>query len=84
MSREPVTEPVVAQLAAVLETGEVDHAVNWMTVQGVAHRAGHEELAAFVADADAATYYEAVRAAADRADADVSVPDPRPGRRESP
>lgn len=80
MSREPITETVLEQLAAVLETGRVDRPVNWMAVQGVAHEEGHEELASFVAAADAVTFYEAVRAAADRADADVDVPDPRPDR----
>lgn len=79
MTREPVSEAVIDQLAAVLETGRVARPVNWMGVQGVANELGHEELATFIVAADASTYYEALRAAADRADADVAVPDPRPG-----
>lgn len=79
MTREPVTDAVLDQLVAVLETGRVDQPVDWMAVGTVAADLGHEELLAFVAAADAATYYEAVRTAADRADADLTVPDPRPG-----
>lgn len=78
--REPITDPVLEQLAAVLESGRVDRPVNWMAVQGVAHEAGHEDLVEFIVAADAATYYEALRTAADRADAAVPVPDPRPRR----
>lgn len=69
-----ITDEVVAQLRDVLDAGEVDDPVNWMGVQGVALRMGHEELVDFIVEADATTYHEALqraggaREAADAAD----------------
>jgi hypothetical protein len=80
VSRTEITEEVVDQLVEVVETDRVDRPVNWMGVQGVAHERGLDALVGFVVEADATTYYEALRQAADRTDADVEVPDPRPRR----
>lgn len=69
MTRVPVTDDVVAQLRDVLDAGEVDDPVNWMGVQGVALRMGHEELVDFIVEADATTYYEALERAQDAREA---------------
>lgn len=61
--REPVTDDIVEQLRQVLETDRVDDPINWMAVQMVAHERELTELAQFVVDADAATYYEALQQA---------------------
>lgn len=61
--RVPITDEVVEQLRAVLETDEVDDPVNWMAVQGIAWDQGYDELQTFIVEADAATYYEALEAA---------------------
>lgn len=61
--REPVTDEVVEQLREVLATDRVDDPVNWMAVQMVAHERELTDLARFVVDADAATYYEALQRA---------------------
>lgn len=66
MTRVPITDDVVAQLAEVLESGELDHAYNYMAAGFVAQDLGHEELARFVYEADAATYYEAVQRVRER------------------
>lgn len=60
MVREPITDTVVTQLRAVIATGEVDDPVNRFEVQALAHRREFSELARFIVDADASTYYEAV------------------------
>ena len=63
MTRVPVTDEVVAQLRDVLESGALDDEHNWMGARFAALDRGHEELAQFVAEADAATYYEALQRA---------------------
>ena len=63
MAREPITDTVVSQLREVIATGEVDDPVNRFAVQGLAHRRELSELARFIVDADASTYYEAVEQA---------------------
>lgn len=60
MPREPITDTVVTQLREVIATGEADDPVNRFEVQAIAHRRELSELARFIVDADAATYYEAV------------------------
>ena len=67
MTRVPITDDVVAQLRDVLDSGALDDEHNWMGAGFVARDLGHDELARFVTQADAATYYEALqRAKADR------------------
>lgn len=61
--RVEITDDVVDQLAAVLETGEVEDPVNWMGVQGIAFDQGYDELVEFIVEADASTYYEALQEA---------------------
>ena len=60
MSREPITDAVVAQLREVIEAGEVEDPVNRYEVGALAQRRELSELARFIIDADASTYYEAV------------------------
>ncbi|PSQ30129.1 hypothetical protein BRD16_07890 [Halobacteriales archaeon SW_6_65_46] len=74
MTRIDITETVVAQLAELLDSGEIDQPTNWMGTQFLAQDFGFDELATFVFEADAATYYEAVRRAAQRAETDVELP----------
>jgi hypothetical protein len=54
---------VVDQLRVALEHDSVDHPLNRAAVQHAAWDGDHDELATFVADADASTYYEALRRA---------------------
>ena len=61
MTRVDITDEVVRQLRDVLETGDLDHEYNYMGARFAALDLGHEELAAFVREADAATYYEALQ-----------------------
>ncbi|PSQ09238.1 hypothetical protein BRC93_13400 [Halobacteriales archaeon QS_5_70_15] len=63
MAREPITDAVVAQLREVIETGEIEDPVNRFEVGALARRRELSELARFIVDADAATYYEAVEQA---------------------
>ena len=63
MTRVDITDEVVRQLRDVLETGDLDHEYNYMGARFAALDLGHEELAAFVREADAATYYEALQRA---------------------
>ena len=65
MTRVPVTDEVVEQLRDVLESGTLEDDYNWMGARFAALDMGHEELARFVAEADAATYYEALDRAKD-------------------
>ena len=74
MTRVDITETVVAQLAEILDSGELEQPTNWMGTQFLAQDFGFEELATFVFEADAATYYEALSRAAKEADADVPMP----------
>ncbi|MFC7177258.1 hypothetical protein [Halosegnis marinus] len=74
MTRVPITDDVVSQLADLLDSGELEQPTNWMGAQFLAQDFGHEELATFVFEADAATYYEALSRAAKEADADVPLP----------
>ncbi|MFC6943191.1 hypothetical protein ACFQE8_25085 [Salinirubellus sp. GCM10025818] len=71
MAREPITDAVVSQLREAIATGEVDDPVNRFEVGALAQRRELSELARFIVEADAATYYEAVVQAreVDRADA---------------
>ena len=73
MSRVPVTDDVVEQLRDVLEADLLDHELNHMGAGFAAQDLGHEELAQFVHEADAATYYEALERARERADVDASA-----------
>ena len=61
MAREPITDAVVAQLREVIETGEIEDPVNRFEVGALAQRRELSELARFIVDADAATYYEALQ-----------------------
>lgn len=74
MVRVEITDVVVEQLAEVLESGELERPTNWMGAQFAAQDFGFEELATFIYEADAATYYEAVSQAAKQTDADVELP----------
>jgi predicted short-subunit dehydrogenase-like oxidoreductase (DUF2520 family) len=60
MTREPITETVVEQLREILESGQIEDPVARYDVQALAHRRELTELATFIVDADASTYYEAV------------------------
>ena len=73
MSRVPVTDDVVEQLRDVLEADLLDNELNHMGMGFAAQDLGHEELAQFVHEADAATYYEALERARERSDADLSA-----------
>ncbi|MFO7927685.1 MAG: hypothetical protein ACQET5_10470 [Halobacteriota archaeon] len=63
MSRVPITDAVVEQLKDVLETDLLDDEHNYMGAGFAAQDLGHEELAQFIYEADAATYYEALERA---------------------
>ena len=67
MTRVQITDAVVEQLRDVLEADLLDDEHNYMGAQFAAQDLGHEELAQFVFEADASTYYEALQLA--RADA---------------
>ena len=71
--RVDITDTVVEQLREVLESDELDDPANYMGAQFAAQDFGFEELAQFVYEADAATYYEAVRQAAKRSDAEIPL-----------
>ncbi len=68
MTRVPITEDVVEQLRDVLEADLLDDEHNHMGAGFAAQDLGHEELAQFVYEADAATYYEALERARERSD----------------
>lgn len=74
MTRVDITETVVAQLAEILDSGELEQPTNWMGTQFLAQDFGFEELATFVFEADAATYYEAVQRAEKQAETDIELP----------
>lgn len=61
--REPITGKVLEQLRRVLATDRVDDPVNRFAVRAVAVEMDLTALVAFVDDADAATYYEALQRA---------------------
>lgn len=65
MTRVPITDDVIAQLRDVLEADVLDDEHNYMGARFAAQNLGHEELARFVTEADAATYYEALQRAKD-------------------
>ena len=75
MTRVPVTDAVVEQLRDVLASGALEDEYNYAGAAFVAQDRGHDELARFVHEADAATYYEAVERAKAEDDPD---PDPDP------
>lgn len=70
MTRTPITEEIVTQLGDALDHEEVDHPLNRGAVQYVAWELDLEALATFIGEADAATYYEALKRAGT---------EPRPG-----
>lgn len=73
MAREPITDAVVSQLREVIATGEVDDPVNRFEVGALAQRQDLSELARFIVDADASTYYEAVVQAREGDEADAGA-----------
>jgi hypothetical protein len=66
MTRVPITDDVIDQLSEVLAADMLDDEHNWMGASFAAQDLGHEELAEFIYEADAATYYEALQRAKDR------------------
>jgi hypothetical protein len=70
MTRVPITDAVVEQLEDVLEADLLDDEHNYMGAGFAAQDLGHEELAQFVYEADAATYHEALERARERREAD--------------
>jgi hypothetical protein len=66
MTRVPITDDVIDQLSEVLAADMLDDEHNWMAASFAAQDLGHEELAEFIYEADAATYYEALQRAKDR------------------
>ena len=71
MTRVPITDAVVEQLRDVLEADLLDDEHNYMGAGFAAQDLGHEELAQFVQQADAATYYEALERARGRSETDA-------------
>lgn len=63
MTRVPVTDEVVEQLRNVLDSGALEDDYNWMGARFAALDLGHDALARFVEEADAATYHEALEQA---------------------
>lgn len=63
MSRVSITDAVVEQLRDVLESDLLDDEHNYMGAGFAAQDLGHDELAQFVYEADATTYYEALERA---------------------
>ncbi len=63
MTRIDITDDVVRQLRDVLDAEVLDDEHNYMGARFAAMDRGHDELAAFVREADAATYYEALQRA---------------------
>ena len=61
MTRVEVTDEVVRQLREVLDADLLDDEHNYVGARFAAIDLGHDELAAFVREADAATYYEALQ-----------------------
>lgn len=70
MTRVPITDEVVDQLRDVLEADVLDDEHNYMGAQFAARDLGHEELADFIYEADAATYHEALQRAKSRDETD--------------
>lgn len=66
MTRVSITDDVVAQLRDVLEADLLDDEHNHMGAGFAAQDLGHEELAQFIYEADAATYHEALLQARDQ------------------
>lgn len=60
MTRVPITEPVLDQLATVLASEDVPDPNNRFAVRAAAMNAGHEELATFIGEADAVRYTRAL------------------------
>jgi hypothetical protein len=71
MTRVPITDAVVEQLADVLEANLLDDDHNHMGAGFAAQDLGHEELAQFIYEADAATYHEALERARARLESDA-------------
>ncbi len=70
MTRVRITDAVVEQLGDVLDAELLDDEHNYMGAGFAAQDLGHEELAQFIYEADAATYYEALERAKERRSAD--------------
>jgi hypothetical protein len=68
MTRVPITDTVVEQLRDVLDADLLDDEHNHMGAGFAAQDLGHEELAQFIYEADASTYYEALERARSRSD----------------
>ena len=69
MTRVPITEAVVEQLRDVLSAELLDDEHNYMGAGFAAQDLGHEELAQFIYEADASTYYEALERAREQSEA---------------
>ncbi len=63
MTRVDITDDVVRQLRDVLDADALGDEYNYMGARFAAMDLGHDELARFVREADAATYYEALQRA---------------------
>jgi hypothetical protein len=61
VTRVEVTDEVVRQLREVLDADLLDDEHNYVGARFAAMDLGHDELAEFVREADAATYYEALQ-----------------------
>jgi hypothetical protein len=61
VTRVDVTDEVVRQLREVLDADLLDDEHNYVGARFAAMDLGHDELAEFVREADAATYYEALQ-----------------------
>ena len=61
MTRVEVTDEVVRQLREVLDADLLEDEHNYIGARFAAMDLGHDELAEFIREADAATYYEALQ-----------------------
>lgn len=60
VTRVPITDVVLDQLAAIVASDEVVDPNNRFAVRAVAMNEGHDELATFIGDADAVRYTRAL------------------------
>lgn len=68
MPREPITEPVLDQLEVALRDDRVTDPVDRFTVRAVAMTEGYDDLADFIAAADAVRYTRALELLDQRGD----------------
>jgi hypothetical protein len=73
MTRVQITDAVVEQLRDVIEADLLDDEHNYMGAGFAARDLGHEELARFVHEADAATYHEALERAREASESDAAA-----------